>query len=51
MKKIRKIPDTELDIMRAVWSLGGEVSTNQIREFLEKEHPWSVIILPQSAEA
>lgn len=42
MKKIRKIPDTELEIMRAVWALGGEVSTNQIREFLEKERPWCV---------
>ena len=39
--KIKRIPETELEVMQAVWSNPTPVTTTQIKQTLEKERPWS----------
>lgn len=42
MNKLTKLPDAELEVMRAVWSAEDAISTTDIRKILEKEKPYSV---------
>ena len=42
MKKLTKLPDAELLVMRAVWSENDALSTTDIRKILEEEKPYSV---------
>lgn len=37
--KIQKLPDTELDVMKAVWANETPISTAQIKEFLDETNP------------
>ena len=35
----RRLPDTELEVMQAVWALGGPAARAEIDEILRKKHP------------
>jgi predicted transcriptional regulator len=39
--KLKKIPETELEIMQVVWSNPTPITTTQIKQELEKNRPWS----------
>ena len=39
--KLKKIPDTELEIMQVIWSNPTPITTTQIKRKLEEERPWS----------
>ena len=39
------LPDTELEVMDAVWSLPNPVSTGQIKRELDKQRPWNLSAL------
>ena len=36
----RRLPDTELEVMQAVWALGGPASRAEIDEILRKSTRW-----------
>lgn len=40
MEKLKKIPDTELEIMQVIWSKPAPITTSQVKEVLEKSRPW-----------
>lgn len=42
MKKLNRLPEAELTVMRAVWRLEPPVPTGAIRARLEKERPWNL---------
>ena len=39
--KIRKIPETELEIMQVIWSNETPITTTEIKKQLEEKRPWS----------
>lgn len=39
--KIKKIPETELEIMQIIWSNPTPITTTQIKQQLEESRPWS----------
>ncbi|MCH5212721.1 MAG: BlaI/MecI/CopY family transcriptional regulator [Oscillospiraceae bacterium] len=39
--KLKKIPDTELEIMQVVWSNPTPITTSEIKNVLEEERSWS----------
>lgn len=39
--KIKKIPETELEIMQIIWSNTTPITTTQIKHQLEESRPWS----------
>lgn len=39
--KLKKIPETELEIMQVVWSNPTPITTTQIKQKLDEERPWS----------
>lgn len=39
--KLKKIPETELEIMQVIWSNPTPITTTQIRRKLEEKRPWS----------
>lgn len=39
--KIKKIPETELEIMQVIWSNSTPITTNKIKQKLEENRPWS----------
>ena len=45
MKKLVRLPEAELSVMRAVWRLEAPVPTGAIRARLEKERPWNLSAL------
>ena len=45
MKKLNRLPEAELTVMRAVWRLEPPVPTGAIRARLEKERPWNLSAL------
>ena len=45
MKKLNRLPEAELTVMRAVWRLEPPVPTGAIRTRLEKERPWNLSAL------
>ena len=44
MKKLNRLPEAELTVMRAVWRLEPPVPTGAIRTRLEKERPWKTLL-------
>lgn len=45
MKKLVRLPEAELSVMRAVWRLPAPALTGAIRARLEKERPWNLSAL------
>lgn len=45
MNKITRLPDTELEVMKAVWSIKSEINTTEIKKILDKNRPWNVSAL------
>lgn len=45
MKKLVRLPDAELQVMRAVWSLEAPARTGDIRARLEEDRPWNLSAL------
>ena len=39
--KLKKIPETELEIMQVIWSNPTPITTTDIKRELEKTRPWS----------
>lgn len=39
MTKVRKLPDSELEIMQIIWSLDAPVARNTIEEHIAQKHP------------
>lgn len=44
-KKLKRLPDAELEIMKVIWSNNYPISTSQIKEILDKERVWNVSAL------
>lgn len=44
-KKIAKLPDTELEIMKEIWHNDTPISTAQIKKLLDENRPWNVSAL------
>ena len=42
---VRKLPDTELEVMQAIWACDTPVSMAQIDEILKETHPMAVTTL------
>lgn len=42
---VRKLPDTELEVMQAIWACDTPVSRAQIDEILKQTHPMAVTTL------
>ena len=45
MKKLTRLPDTELEVMKVVWQKGNGVSTSEIKQELDKQRTWNVSAL------
>ena len=45
MKKLVRLPEAELSVMRAVWRLPAPAPTGAIRARLERERPWNLSAL------
>lgn len=45
MNKIVRLPDTELEIMKAIWESGKTLSTSEVKVLLERNRPWNVSAL------
>ena len=42
---MERLPDAELEVMRAVWSLHSPCATGEVRRELEKTRPWNLSAL------
>lgn len=45
MSEIMRLPDTELEIMKAIWESGRTLSTSEVKTMLERHRPWNVSAL------
>lgn len=45
MQEITRLPDTELEIMKAIWAMGKTLSTSEVKAILERRRPWNVSAL------
>lgn len=45
MKEIMRLPDTELEIMKAIWEAGKTLSTSEVKAILEQKRAWNVSAL------
>lgn len=45
MGEIMRLPDTELEIMKAIWERGETLSTSEVKTLLERQRPWNVSAL------
>lgn len=45
IKKLIRLPDTELEIMKVIWSQPSPISTSQIKAVLEEKRPWNTSAL------
>ena len=45
MKKLTRLPDAELEVMKVVWQKGSGVSTSEIKQELDKQRTWNVSAL------
>lgn len=45
MKKLSRLPDAELQVMRAIWAIDHPAQTGTIRAKLEEERPWNLSAL------
>ena len=43
--ELTKLPDAELQVMKALWSINNPASTAQIRDKLQQERPWNLSAL------
>lgn len=43
--KLIRLPDAELEVMKAVWAQEPPVSTTQVKTLLERQRPWNVSAL------
>ncbi len=41
MQVTKRLPDTELEIMKVIWANPSPISTNDIKIILERERPWN----------
>ena len=44
-RQIRKLPDTELEVMQAIWSCDAPVTRAEIDEILKETHPMALTTL------
>lgn len=44
-KKLKRLPDAELEIMKVIWTNECPISTSQIKDILDKERIWNVSAL------
>lgn len=42
---LTRLPDAELEVMKAIWAQEPPVSTTQVKQFLEQQRPWNVSAL------
>lgn len=42
MKKIKRIPDTELEIMQVIWNNPTPITTSEVKKILERDRKWTV---------
>ena len=45
MKKIERLPDTELLVMKAIWNNETPISTSRVKEYLDIERTWNISAL------
>ena len=45
MGEIMRLPDTELEIMKAIWEKGDTLSTSEVKALLERQRAWNVSAL------
>lgn len=45
MRHIMRLPDTELEIMKAIWESGRTISTSEVKALLERNRLWNVSAL------
>lgn len=45
MKGIMRLPDTELEIMKAIWEAGKTISTSEVKALLERNRAWNISAL------
>ncbi len=45
MKQTMRLPDTELEIMKAIWGADQTLSTSEIKAILEQHRPWNISAL------
>ena len=45
MKQTMRLPDTELEIMKAIWEADQTLSTSEIKAILEQHRPWNISAL------
>ncbi len=45
MRLFTRLPDAELEVMKAIWEHETPVSTSQIKEYLEQARPWNISAL------
>lgn len=45
MKERMRLPDTELEIMQAIWGAGKTLSTSEVKAILEQKRAWNVSAL------
>ena len=45
MGEIMRLPDTELEIMKAIWEKGETLSTSEVKALLERQRAWNVSAL------
>ena len=38
----KRLPDTEFEIMKVIWANPSPISTNDIKEILERDRPWNI---------
>ena len=38
----KRLPDTELEIMKVIWANPSPISTNDIKGILEQDRPWNI---------
>ena len=42
MQITKRLPDTELEIMKVIWANPSPISTNDIKDILERDRPWNI---------
>lgn len=45
MEEFTRLPDTELEIMKAIWGEGRTLSTSEVKSLLEQGRPWNISAL------
>ncbi len=45
MQKLTRLPDTELEVMKAIWQKGTGICTSEIKQILDKQRIWNISAL------